>query len=121
MPIPTCLSGIVDRACRPVNSFCELFQSFCALNPAKALNFLNTHSKMWPVRRGSGPCGWACCSVTKATQAQTALVFNDPPEISQRPGQYVQVQVPSRDGPVFRAYSISSPSHKSDMVELVVR
>ena len=121
MPIPTCLSGIVDRACGPVNSFCELFQSFCALNPAKASDFLDTHSKTWPVKRDSSPCGWARCSVTEGTQAQTALVLNDPPEISQRSGQYVQVQVPCRDGPVFRAYSISSPSYKSDMVELVVR
>ncbi len=42
-------------------------------------------------------------------------------EISQRPGQYVQIQAPSPDGPVFRAYSISSPSYAHDMVELIVR
>jgi len=47
--------------------------------------------------------------------------LNDPPEISQRPGQYVQVQAPSPDGPVFRAYSISSPVHEPTVVELVVR
>lgn len=45
----------------------------------------------------------------------------DPPEISQRPGQYVQVQAPSSDGPVFRAYSISSPAYEHDVVDLVVR
>lgn len=42
-------------------------------------------------------------------------------EISQRPGQYVQIQAPSPDGPVFRAYSISSPAYETKMVELLVR
>jgi Na+-transporting NADH:ubiquinone oxidoreductase subunit F len=42
-------------------------------------------------------------------------------EISHRPGQYVQVQAPSPDGPVFRAYSISSASYEHDVVELGVR
>jgi Na+-transporting NADH:ubiquinone oxidoreductase subunit F len=42
-------------------------------------------------------------------------------EISQRPGQYVQVQAPSPDGPVFRAYSISSAAYEPKTVELVVR
>lgn len=45
----------------------------------------------------------------------------EPTEISQRPGQYVQIQAPSPDGPVFRAYSISSPSYQTDSVELNVR
>lgn len=45
----------------------------------------------------------------------------EPEEISQRPGQYVQIQAPSPEGPVFRAYSISSPSYESRAVELVVR
>ena len=45
----------------------------------------------------------------------------EPAEISQRPGQYVQVQAPSPDGPVFRAYSISSAAHESNDVGLVVR
>ena len=49
------------------------------------------------------------------------LKLNDPPEISQRPGQYVQVQAPSPEGPVFRAYSISSAAHERDVVELIVR
>jgi Na+-transporting NADH:ubiquinone oxidoreductase subunit F len=47
--------------------------------------------------------------------------LNEPDEISQRPGQYVQVQAPSPDGPVFRAYSISSAAHEPNVVELVVR
>lgn len=49
------------------------------------------------------------------------LALNDPLEIPHRPGQYVQVQAPSPDGPVFRAYSISSPSYKTQEVKLVVR
>jgi Na+-transporting NADH:ubiquinone oxidoreductase subunit F len=49
------------------------------------------------------------------------MSLNDPPEISQRPGQYVQVQAPSPDGPVFRAYSISSAVYEPTTVELVVR
>jgi len=52
---------------------------------------------------------------------QIRLSLVDPPEISHRPGQYVQVQAPSQDGPVFRAYSISSPVYKPDAVELVVK
>jgi len=49
------------------------------------------------------------------------MKLNDPAEISQRPGQYVQVEAPSPDGDVFRAYSISSPAYQPEMVELVVR
>lgn len=45
----------------------------------------------------------------------------EPTEITQRPGQYVQIQAPSPEGPVFRAYSISSPVYESDEVELMVR
>ena len=47
--------------------------------------------------------------------------LDDPAEIAQRPGQYVQVEAPSPDGPVFRAYSISSAAHEPNVVELVVR
>ncbi len=47
--------------------------------------------------------------------------LDEPEEIEHRPGQYVQVQAPSPDGPVWRAYSISSPAHRKDVVELVVR
>lgn len=52
---------------------------------------------------------------------QIRLRLLEPPEISHRPGQYVQVQAPSQDGPVFRAYSISSPIYEPDTVELVVK
>lgn len=47
--------------------------------------------------------------------------LDDPVEIAQRPGQYIQVQAPSSEGPVFRAYSISSAAHEANVVELVVR
>ena len=47
--------------------------------------------------------------------------LEEPAEISQRPGQYVQIQAPSPDGDVFRAYSISSPAYESNVVELNVR
>jgi len=42
-------------------------------------------------------------------------------EINHRPGQYVQVQAPGPDGPVFRAYSISSPDYIHDKIQLIVR
>ncbi len=47
--------------------------------------------------------------------------LREPEEISHRPGQYVQVQAPSPDGPVFRAYSIASPVYENNIVDLVVR
>lgn len=49
------------------------------------------------------------------------LKLDEPVDISQRPGQYIQIQAPSPDGPVFRAYSISSPSYENDIVEMMVR
>ncbi len=49
------------------------------------------------------------------------LRLKEPAEISYLPGQYVQVEAPSPDGPVFRAYSISSASAEPSVVELVVR
>jgi Na+-transporting NADH:ubiquinone oxidoreductase subunit F len=49
------------------------------------------------------------------------LRLDEPVEISHLPGQYVQVQAPSQDEPVFRAYSISSPVYQTNLVELVVR
>ena len=52
---------------------------------------------------------------------EICMRLNEPSEISQRPGQYVQVQAPSPDGPVFRAYSISSPAYETNVVQLVVR
>ncbi len=45
----------------------------------------------------------------------------EPTEIKHRPGQYVQIQAPSPDGPVYRAYSISSPMYEKDKVQLIVR
>jgi Na+-transporting NADH:ubiquinone oxidoreductase subunit F len=52
---------------------------------------------------------------------EVRLELLDPGEITQRPGQYVQVQAPSPQGPVFRAYSISSPGYDGNVVELIVR
>ena len=49
------------------------------------------------------------------------LRLEDPVEISHWPGQYVQIQAPSVDGSVYRAYSISSPVYKPSVVELVVK
>ena len=49
------------------------------------------------------------------------LSLNDPSEISHRPGQYVQIRAPSPDGPIFRAYSITSPVYEPTKVELNVR
>lgn len=49
------------------------------------------------------------------------LALAEPEEISHRPGQYIQVQAPSPGGPVFRAYSISSPVYEPHVVELNVR
>lgn len=49
------------------------------------------------------------------------LALLEPEEISYLPGQYVQVQAPSPEGPVFRAYSISSAAYEANAVELIVR
>ncbi len=49
------------------------------------------------------------------------MTLNEPAEISYRPGQYVQIETPSPDGPVFRAYSISSPHYERREIELNVR
>ncbi|MBT3274811.1 MAG: 2Fe-2S iron-sulfur cluster binding domain-containing protein [Spirochaetales bacterium] len=45
----------------------------------------------------------------------------EPVEIKHRPGQYVQIMAQGPEGPVFRAYSISSPSSKHDGIQLIVR
>jgi Na+-transporting NADH:ubiquinone oxidoreductase subunit F len=45
----------------------------------------------------------------------------EPEEIEQRPGQYIQIQAPSPEGPVFRAYSISSAVYEKNKVQLIVR
>jgi Na+-transporting NADH:ubiquinone oxidoreductase subunit F len=66
-------------------------------------------------------------SVVQSTIALThdiqeiRLRLEDPVEISHRPGQYVQIQAPSPEGDVFRAYSISSPVYEPTIVELNVR
>ena len=52
---------------------------------------------------------------------EVRMKLDDPDQISQRPGQYVQIQAPSPDGDVFRAYSISSPDYDTGIVELNVR
>ncbi|MFC1738691.1 NADH:ubiquinone reductase (Na(+)-transporting) subunit F [Planctomycetota bacterium] len=49
------------------------------------------------------------------------LHLQDPPEISHNPGQYVQIQAPAPSEPIFRAYSISSPVYKPNVVELIVK
>ncbi len=49
------------------------------------------------------------------------LRLEEPVEISHRPGQYVQVQAPSANELVFRAYSVSSPVYEPNVVDLVVR
>lgn len=49
------------------------------------------------------------------------LALNEPAEISCRPGQYIQIFAPSPEGPVSRAYSVSSPSYETNLVELNVR
>jgi Na+-transporting NADH:ubiquinone oxidoreductase subunit F len=52
-------------------------------------------------------------------EATFALV--DPPQIEQRAGQYIQLTAPSPEGPVSRAYSISSPPSDANHVQVVVR
>jgi len=47
--------------------------------------------------------------------------LDEPEEIEFRAGQYVQVEAPSPEGPVYRAYSISNPEHEKNVVELIVR
>ncbi len=44
-----------------------------------------------------------------------------PEAIEFRPGQYVQIRVPTRDEPTYRAYSISSPPSQTGRIELLVR
>lgn len=49
------------------------------------------------------------------------FALEEPEEINFRAGQYVQVQAPSPEGPVYRAYSISNPEYETNVVELLVR
>jgi Na+-transporting NADH:ubiquinone oxidoreductase subunit F len=52
---------------------------------------------------------------------EATFVLEDPTEIEQRAGQYIQITAPSSDGPVQRAYSISSPPSDAGHVQIVVR
>ena len=45
----------------------------------------------------------------------------EPAEIDHYPGQYIQIQAPSPDGIVHRAYSISSSASETHKVQLIVR
>lgn len=49
------------------------------------------------------------------------LELIEPAEIIHHPGQYIQIEAPSDDGPVHRAYSISSSVSESHKVQLIVR
>ena len=66
-------------------------------------------------------------ATVKSTVAMTydikeiRFTLDEPTDIRHRPGQYVQVLAPSPEGPVSRAYSISSPTYENDEVELNVR
>lgn len=44
-----------------------------------------------------------------------------PSELRQRAGQYIQIECPGDDGPVYRAYSIASPPSESGEIEIIVR
>jgi Na+-transporting NADH:ubiquinone oxidoreductase subunit F len=52
---------------------------------------------------------------------ELTIALLEPGEINFRPGQYVQIQAPSPDGPIFRAYSISSPVLQKNLIQLIVR
>ena len=52
---------------------------------------------------------------------EVAFDLIEPSEIEQQPGQYIQIRAPGPDGPVFRAYSISSPAYEKNKVQLMVR
>ena len=62
-------------------------------------------------------------SLKKLTHDMVEATFalQDPAEISQRAGQYIQLQAPSPEGIVSRAYSISSPPSDTQSVQIVVR
>lgn len=52
---------------------------------------------------------------------ELALELIEPAEMHFRPGQYVQVAVPTRRGCEFRAYSIASGPEQTRQIELAVR
>lgn len=47
--------------------------------------------------------------------------LDEPATIEHFPGSYVQIEAPTADGTIFRAYSISSPVYDTDVVELNVK
>jgi len=52
---------------------------------------------------------------------EATFFLQEPTEISQRAGQYIQLRAPSPEGIVSRAYSISSPPSDAHSVQIVVR
>lgn len=45
----------------------------------------------------------------------------EPERMDHLPGQYIQIMAPGPEGPVFRAYSISSPPSAKEYVDLIVK
>lgn len=60
------------------------------------------------------------CDLTHDIKEIT-LSLIEPKEIDYRTGQYIQILAYGPDGPVFRAYSISSPSYEKKKIQLIVR
>lgn len=58
--------------------------------------------------------------MTRDTREVT-LTLLEPDTIDFRPGQYVQVLVPGKGDPQFRAYSISTPPSRTGEIELLIR
>lgn len=52
---------------------------------------------------------------------EIVLKLSDPDRISFKPGQYVQVMIPSKPGPVHRSYSIASCPSMTDRVVLNIK
>ena len=52
---------------------------------------------------------------------EATFALDEPAVIEQRAGQYIQLTAPSPEGPVQRAYSISSPPSDTEHVQIVVR
>jgi 3-ketosteroid 9alpha-monooxygenase subunit B len=63
--------------------------------------------------------------VIAETADACSLVFEVPPELSwafdYRPGQFLTIRVPGRDGPVARCYSLSSSPHTGDRPTITVK
>ncbi len=62
-------------------------------------------------------------STISLTQDMKEIRFKliEPEILNQRAGQYIQMECPSDDGPVYRAYSIASPPSEPNIVEIIVR